>query len=347
LARKLRAIKFNKVPLSDVLDLSTQLSGLPVSVSPDQLRMAGVSAGTAVSVDAKDATIENILSTALKPLRLQPAVDGEQIVLKRIGEPKRREVSYAVDDLAADAGAIERWAQWIPELIAPETWQSRGGAGVLAIEGNKLRIEQSEAVQYEILVLLERCRVTRGLSIRSKYPSSLVSPGSSYTSIAERMQAPSTFTFTQYTPLREVFRYWQRELDMALLVDWPAASAERLWPETRIACSASDKPWAEAMDSVLQPLGLGWRAVDGRTIEITTLDKVRREPQVEVYRVIAGADAEPLTAKITEIAAANDPASAPAIAYDAASQLLVVRQPAAVHRQIVATMSAILETSKE
>jgi hypothetical protein len=345
LARKIPAFKFNKLPLSHVLDLSTQMSGLPVSISPDQLRMAGVSAGTAVTVDAKDATIENILSTALKPLRLQPVVDREHIHLKRIGEPKRRQVSYAIDDLAAVGAGVEKWAQWIQELVAPETWQTRGGNGVLAIESHKLRIDQSESIQYEILLLLERCRVARGLSTRSKYPSSLISPQPAHAAAAERLKAPATFTFTQYTPLREIFRYWQQELDVALLIDWPAISAERLWPETRIACSAANQPWGEAMDSVLEPLGLSWRAVDGRTIQITTREKVRCEPQVEIYRVASGASGEQLFAKITELAAANEPASAPAMAYDAASQLLLVRQPAAVQRQIVAAMSAALELS--
>jgi hypothetical protein len=137
-------------------------------------------------------------------------------------------------------------------------------------------------------------------------------------------------------------------MQIAVLVDWPALAEERLWLNTRIACSAANKPWSAAMDEVLQPLGLAWRAADHRTIEITTLEKATREPQLEVFRVKPGitATAEELAARIAKLQVAGEPVPGTAVVFEPQVRLLLVRQPAAVQRQIVATMGDVLELAQ-
>lgn len=338
LARKTQELKIENMPLCRLLDLSVQLSGVPVSVAPEQLRLAAVSAGQPATADVKDATIEEFLAAALKPLRLQPVVVDDQIVLIRGGNNPRRSVAYAVDDLASDPAAIEQLATDIQQLVAPESWQAAGGAGTIAVDGKQLKIETGEAIQYEVLLLLERSRAALGLPPRSKYPAALIGAEAAPIALAERLSAPATFTFSQYTPLREIFRHWQEEMQVAVLVDWPALADLRLWPNTRIACSSTDKSWDKALDEVLTPLGLAWRAIDKRTIEITTQEKAATAPVVEIYRLRPEAlgNGEDLAEEVNEIAAsAGSPAEAQtATVVDAAHGLLIVRQPATIQRAI-------------
>jgi hypothetical protein len=112
-----------------------------------------------------------------------------------------------------------------------------------------------------------------------------------------------------------------------------------LWPQTQIACSAADKPWCDATDSVLAPLGLAWRAVDRGAIEITTAAKVAGEPVLEVYGVSEAADGEALVAGVRALTVGGD---ARGILFDDAADVLMVCQPAAVHRKIVAEFAASL-----
>jgi hypothetical protein len=97
---------------------------------------------------------------------------------------------------------------------------------------------------------------------------------------------------------------------------------------------------------VLEPLGLAWRAVDRRTIQITTLAKAQSEFQLEVYRIAADAkiDGEQLAARVNALAAAagGESLEGGAVAYDAESRVLLIRQPAAVHRRLVAELSDVL-----
>jgi hypothetical protein len=329
LARKYPSVKIDGMPLGRFLNMATSLSALPVSVAPDELRLAAVSAATAVSVDAKDATIEQVLTAALKPLRLAPHVANGQIVLRRALADGPKTLAYPVDDLVdGDAAELARWVQ---TLVAPESWKAKGGAGELTVDGATLRINNTERVGYETILLLERYRLARGLAPRSKYPKALLEAGARLPELAERMAGPATFTFSRPTPVRDVFAWWQEELGVAVLVDWPALDTLRLPPHARLTASTAAQPWSAALDAVLTPLGLGWRAVDGRTIEITTHDKLQTEPVVELYRLNAMAprDEAAVIAKATAAGFDEDAAF-----YDAAHRVLLVRAPASVQRAL-------------
>jgi hypothetical protein len=346
LERRLPAVTIESMPLCRFLNFASNLSGMPVSVSPDELQLAAVSAATPVTVDAKNATIEELLASALGPLRLAASVDGPHIVLRRRSQDKRRELAYPVDDLAADDAELQRLAGWVQDLVAPETWKAHGGAGVLTIDGATLRIDNSERSGFETILLLERYRVARGLQPRSKYPPALLSAGAAVGKLRERMQGPATFTFTQPTPLRAVAAWWQEELETAILIDWPALAGERTWPQSRITASAMNEPWGAALAKALAPLGLGWRAVDGRTIEMTSLGKIRTEPQLAIYRLTssssgaAAMSGDDLLARVAAAAEAEGAAAGGAAYYDAAHRVLLVRQPAAVQRRLADGLGA-------
>jgi hypothetical protein len=277
-------------------------------------------------------------------LRLQPVVVNDQIVLIRGSNNPRRAVTYAVDDLAGDDAAIEQLAVTIQKVVAPESWKSAGGTGTIVVEDKQLKIETGEAIQYDVLLLLERSRAALGLSLRSKYPAALVGSEAAPIALAQRLGSPATFTFSQYTPLREIFRHWQEEMQVAVLVDWPTLADLRLWPNTRIACSSTGKSWEAALDEVLTPLGLSWRPIDKRTIEITTLEKAASAPLLEIYRLnpeaLAGVD--DLATQMEQLAASDENTqNAPqgAIVLDDEHHLLFVRQPATAQRQIAASLT--------
>jgi hypothetical protein len=337
LARHIPAVKIEGMPLGRFLDFATTLSAMPVSAAPDELRLAAVSAATGVSVDAKDVTIEELLSKALKPLRLAPTIEGGQIVLRRSVGAQRRELTYPVGDLvASDAQPL---ADWVQALVEPDSWQVKDGAGSLKVDGTSLRLNQSERVGYATILFLERYRAAVGLAPQSKYPAALLAAWKGVAELDGPLAAPTTFTFSRPTPLGEIFRWWSGELGAAVLVDWPALETQGLRPHTRLLASANQKPWGEAMTAVLKPLGLGWRAVDAHTVEITSLDKMRTEPVVELYRVAAGATttgAELLeqVRRLGSEAGADAQSATMAVFYDEAHRVLMVRQGAAVQRRV-------------
>ncbi|HYO23960.1 MAG TPA: hypothetical protein VEQ85_03340, partial [Lacipirellulaceae bacterium] len=354
LARRYPAIHIEKMPLGRFLHFATALSAVPVSASPQELRLAAASAATAVSVEAADATIVELLAAALKPAGLVPMVEDSHIVLRRAGEDRERELKIPIDDLVDAAGGptAETIADWVPALVAPAAWQRAGGPGSVVVDGPALHVRQSERVGFETVLLLERYRVARGLPPRSKYPQKLLGALVHTERLLERLAAPATFTFSRPTPLAEVFAYWQQELGVAVLVDWPALAEVRLAPHSRTSVSAAAASWGAGLTAALAPLELDWRIVDGRTIEITSAEKVRSEPQLGIYMLkalpasagdrsasnAAAADQATMQAHVQKLVAQQGASAG--VAFDGAHGVLMVLAPAADQRRLVGWLGA-------
>lgn len=344
LKRRFPQFEIDQMPLCRFIDFATQLSGLPVSVAPEELRMAGTGPANEVSVNLQDATFEEILATALRPLRLETTRGmGAQLLLQSTRERQFRDVTFAVDDLTSSELSAAQLAQWLKRFTAPSSWKSPQVR--LTVDDGRIVSRQHESVQYEALVLLEKLRQALGLPRRTNYPQHLIDEQSSYVEVLDRLDGPATFTYSRFTPLRTIFRDWQEELGVAVLVDWPALAKLQLSPQTRIACGVADESWSNSLDTVLEPLGLDWRVLDGPAVQITTSETTRTEPQVQIYRVPGGsqADARLAADRAMQLAAdLNGDAkvdNTAAVAHPS-EPIVLLRQPARVHRELTRWLQA-------
>ena len=221
------SVEFKNLPLLDALQLVSQLSGQPVSVAPEQLLMAGITSQKKVSLKATDISLSEVLDKILSPLQLEFTTDGPQVVVARKEAAKLREIKYPIDDLLSDEFDAQQLANWIEQLIAPDSWQSSGGNGVIETSADSLRITQPQHVQYQVLILLERLRLARDLPPKSRYPVARLVGAPAPLLLAEKLSRQATFTFTADTPLAQVFAHWQTELGSPLLIDWPALAETR------------------------------------------------------------------------------------------------------------------------
>ena len=326
------AIEFTNMPLLDALDLVSQLSGQPVSVAPEQLLMAGITSQKPVSLKADDISLREVLDKLLTPLRLEYTTEGPQIVVRRQDANKLREIKYPVSDLVSKEVTAEQLASWIEKLIAPKTWKSAGGNGMLESTADSLQVTQPQQVQYQVLILLERLRLARNLPPKSRYPVSSLVGAPANELLAAQLAAETTFTFTQLTPLAEVFAHWQTELGAPLLIDWPAMAEANVYPATPIACAVAGEPWHVALEEVLAPVGFGWRAVTGGAVEITLAERASNDLQVELLNV-QSLDTSMLD-RLRTLADQHGTNDLAALAYDPVGKVVLASQPATAMRAI-------------
>ncbi len=338
LSQRFPALKISKMPLVDFLAFVSRLAAIPVSVAPEELQMAGITARREVSLDTKEIDLSEALRLALGPLHLEHVVEGPIVRIVRKGGSNLREVKYPLDDLSSSA-SVEEIANWVEQLVAPAEWQAVGGEGTIQQEESSLKVKQTQRIQYQVLIFLERLRLANKLPPRSRFPIKRLASVPAHTLLAARLETPTTFTFSHYTALQEIVRHWQAEVGVPVLVDWPALAEVDLWPQTRVACSIDSKPWHRALSEVLEPLGLGWRAVAGEMLEITTSQKVQTQPQLELYSLsrVPDSGADRMLADLTSLAetplsdiATHEPT---AIEYDSRANVVFVLQPAAVQRK--------------
>jgi hypothetical protein len=202
--------------------------------------------------------------------------------------------------------------------------------------------------------------------------------------LAESLQEQATFTFSRYTPLKEIFSYWQQQLGLALLVDWSAILGESsllqhapvelqqelagrreepsIGPATPVACAVAGLPWHQALDTILEPLGLAWQAIDGSALQITSAEVVLGTARLEFYSLVPERAPGPLpgdseitssVAIMAELQSLVDesnfkllPRSQTALILDPVSQHVLVLQPAVMQRQIWQRIDATRSAGK-
>jgi hypothetical protein len=284
LAARVHSLQVTDMPLVRFVETVSGVAGTGITLDPLALELVGISPQATVTVNMQDATVQAILHEALSPRRLDVAEHAGQprVVLPQADEIHA--IDYDVKDLAtgSDAGAV---GKLIEHFVSPSSWKSAGGKGTVQANGTTLHIEQSDAVRREVVIFCERLRLARTLAIKSKYPSALLSVESPHQRLSAKLGEKVTFTFLPWTRVSDVLRNWQELSGLTVLADWGALAEAELGPSTPVACSALDRSWQEALDGVLEPLGLTWWAVNGETIQITTPAALERIQRVEFYQV--------------------------------------------------------------
>ncbi len=284
LALKLNSLQLNEMPISRFVDTLAEMAGAPITLDPIALERNGQSARSIVSVNVANVTLEKALQSELARQRLELVEQDGHVSVELANRDEWRAVDFNMKDLVGDSDAAPI-AKLIERFVAPESWKTNGGKGTIHVDGSTLRIEQSLAVRREALIFCERLRLARSRPQRSKYPANLLTVESPYETLAPKLNQSTTFTLMAWTRLADVVRQWQELSGLAILVDWSALSDINLLPSSPIACSTIARPWSEALDGVLEPLGLGWWAVDGQTMQITSLDALPHIQRVEFYSV--------------------------------------------------------------
>jgi hypothetical protein len=348
LASRVRAFQVVDMPLVRFVETLSGVAGTGVTLDPIALEQVGISPQATVSVNAQDAPLTDVLHDALSQRRLDVAEQGGQlrVVLPKAGDTHA--FDYDVADLAGagDGAAVGRL---IEQFVQPGSWKPAGGKGTLEAKDNTLHIEQSDAVRRETMIFCERLRIARSLAVKSKYPAAMLSIESPFHQLSTKLDEHATFTFLPWTRLADVARGWQEMMGLLVLVDWGALSEADFGPASPVACSALDRPWQESLDAVLEPLGLGWWAVNGDTIQITSLAALDKIQRIEFYTVppklrSSSASTHALIGLLTkELVEAGGKHGKPApshIEFDEPSGRLIVLATPAAHRHLSQRLAA-------
>jgi hypothetical protein len=283
--------------LSDLADLLSQLSSVPITLDADGLAAAGVDADATVSLRLSNATIGEILDEALRPYGLKYIPVGDQLIITN-GQPAAdalETTTFQVDDLAASAEpSDEKLARWIETFVVPTAWQSSGGAGTVAGSRGSVTIEQTPEVTAQVADFLDKLRIARELPI-SRREGRRLSLATHWARARDKLAGRVTANFAEPTPLKEIAAHLQEVSGMQIVFDGLALAEASHSPADRGKLSANEAPLSEALERLLEPLKLGYRAVNGQTLEITSHRDLADELELELYpaKPLLPADAGP------------------------------------------------------
>jgi len=282
------AIRFPDVPLVDAVGLLARMSTLPITFDPVALAEMDVSVHDRITVEVTDATVGEILEAVLSRRGLAYVVEGDHVLVTS-PEKKRnalRTVRYTVSDLTGpEPAAVAALARLVEELVAPESWRRAGGRGTVEAADGQLEVVQTDPTHHQVLAFCEKLRVARGIPVRSRHDSSQFALATRSDRARTKLSVPITVNFHEPAPLVRIVSDLEALSGTTLLVDWLAVEARESWSDVTGSLTAEGEPLSEALDELLQPLGLTYRVIDAETLEITARNVVTAKLEVEFHPV--------------------------------------------------------------
>ncbi len=277
-------IQFENMPLNDFLRFVANLSTIPITLIPDALRWSDVAADTPVSAHQKETTTRRLLEDVVESQGLALRLAGDQllITLPEAGVHRQR---VAVADLAASPPEMTALQNDITRLVAPESWQTAGGLGRIAVDADELVVQQSSAAHRQVIEFLEKLRLARGLSPSTDVGGPKSNLASRTARCRDALQARITLNFFQPTPLDVVIDRLAKSAKCHLLIDWQALTGAGWNADTQVTLTITNTPLVDALNELLTPRGLAHRCVDSGLLQVTTADKLHRNSEFEIYPV--------------------------------------------------------------
>ncbi len=288
LAEKIPGLQFRKTPLARAVGVTGAIGNLSVTLDPDAMQRLGVGLYAPITLDLSETTVQEALEQIAKSQRLAVVIDQDQVLLTDPPEDRQqmRRQRYTVSDLTGgDLTAAASLVSLIEELVMPDTWQSHGGRGTIEPIGKALDIEQTGVVHYGVLVFCEKLRRARGLPLRSRVDARRFELTTRFGRAKENLGQPVSVTFPQPTALIEVLGYLGEVTEVDILVDRRTMADVGLSDRLDARLSVREQPFEAALQTLLQPLDLGYRIIDATTLQVTTRKAVAARPGIEFYPV--------------------------------------------------------------
>src|SRR5207248_301264 len=108
----------------------------------------------------------------------------------------------------------------------------------------------------QILVLLQKLRVARGLPAPKEVDPELIRLSTRTEKAAARLATPVSLTFNRPTPLVKITQKLSAAGKVRILVDWRSLAAAGWNPDAELTLVVDKKPLSEALHTLLDPMDL-------------------------------------------------------------------------------------------
>ncbi|MCA9176424.1 MAG: hypothetical protein KDB14_18180 [Planctomycetales bacterium] len=333
-------LQCDDVALQSFLQFIMSVSTVPITVDPDVFIHTEVTPQSKVSCRATDASVLQILTTAVQPLGLAVEVGPRhaRLVLDRRAEL----INYGFP--TEDLGATPEQRQWlvatIKAVVEPGMWAPVGPGDVTWADDQTLSVKQSRRGMFEVVQLLNTLRTARQLEPRSKRPPARFALGTRRTRALEKLAKLTSVNFRNPAPLEDVLAKLTEQTEMQFAIDWQAIEAEGWNRGTEATLLTHRESLGEALRLLLTPMALDYLVLDADLIVLTTPQGVSEWPELAVYAVPdlvpEGNDIELALEQVRSRLGAElfAPETGNALAFDPDSRSLIARLPQSRQRQL-------------
>jgi len=288
LADEIPEIQFKETPLGEAVAFLSAMSTLPITFDADTMVRLGITLHDPVTVELSEANVGRILQEVAARRGLVVVVENGQVLLTSPAAQREKlwHRPYSVSDLTGNAASgMAELAEMVEQLVSPDSWRSNGGRGTIEPQGGSLKVVQTAVVHHQILVFCEKLRNARGKPLLSRLNPELFTLTTRRDRAHEKLSQPVTVNFLEPTPLIEVLGLLGAITETDFLVDRLALAAAGISDTTGATLKAQKQPLATVLEELLEPLGLAYRVIDDRTIQVATRKAVAARLELEFFHV--------------------------------------------------------------
>lgn len=348
-------INFTSVSLGDFLAFISNLSNLPITVSPELLMYTGVELETPFSLQYENATVGIVLGDGLAHLKLGYMINNTGVEI--IQPPSRshglHRQRYSMADLrTAKGSSLDQLAVNFQQLVAPQSWETSGGFAKFLVLSNQWVVDQTSENQFQLLVLCEKLRCARGLQPRSQMNSGLVQLTTRTEQASEKLALLVSVNFTTPTRLENIFKEIGNQAGVDIFVNWTELAQSGIAFATEKKFRSLKQPLERTLEQLLTPMGLAYRCVDAKRLQITSINSLHNKLELEVYSSHhwLGPDPSPTDRLLQIRATLQLPGSKLPLGstfyIDPPSRCLIARLPQPYQRRLITILKENLQSQK-
>ena len=284
---RIPAIRFQNTPLLDAVRLLSQMSTIPITVDSEVLAWSKLSTETKLNLSKQDTTVGQLLEEILAAYRVGYRIEkGEILVGTSSADAKLLTLPFPISKVASGVEDQKALLAAVTTLVAPETWKASGGVGTAELKGGALAVSQTPETTYRVLVFFEKLSLARGKEpLAKKFPRELFAPSTRREKATPILHRNASVTYYHPAPLVDILHELERQTQTRILIDWHGLRAANWSMKVEGTLTVEGMPLNEALDSLLAPLDLTWRAVDARTIQVTSQIAADAARELEFYPV--------------------------------------------------------------
>lgn len=283
------SINVDSMPLSKLVDLLEQKSGLSIRIHARSLEDLGIPTNTAVSSEFHDTSLHSVLKCSLGGLDLGYFLEPDGIVIggKNDLEEQLHARFYSVGPLIGEPlPDFDSLIDMTNDCLDADSWEMFGGEGVIAPIHDGLMIRQS--TQRHRLVESLYAELTKAAQMSSdayQHDSILITLLPEETaSLRAKMQSEQFEWGAHEMPLRKALAELRLQTKLNIHLDEPALFDIGLGLDTAVSLRSGTRSLARTLDLLLEPLDLTWQVADD-VVVITDLNSAEEALDLRIYPV--------------------------------------------------------------
>ena len=342
----LEQIRFPDIPLGRALAVLSELTGIPIVTDRVALRDRGLSLESSVQFQANQERVSNILTSLLRDKGLVFIATENQLIITSAesGTAPQEKKTYPINHLIHSHSSPTDVARLVQQLITPASWEDPNNPAELRLEGTTLQVRQTPLAQHAIETFLRRLEYARELALLGEQPTEhpeRASLATRWQRAEPLLQRPLSCGTSEPLLLSNYLARLAYRAKINILLDEVEILRTGRSSSTKITANSKRQPLETLLTTAVEPLGLTWRVIDEKTIEVTSPSKVEETAEIEFYRLPASVAGNPeqFVANLRQQVAPDrwfHSGGEGRIVFDRPSGFLIVQQAQPIQREVAA-----------